>query len=64
MAKKEKCRDCSFCTESLAESVVKAPVRIAISPLRAVSWAMKRKCPNCGHPLSNHSRDEKGRFKD
>lgn len=64
MAKKEKCRDCSFCTESPVESVAKAPVRIAIAPLRALSWAMRRKCPKCGHPLANHKRDEKGRFHD
>lgn len=62
--KDNKCRDCSFCTESLAASLVKAPLRIAISPLRGLSWMFKRKCPKCGHPLSNHSRDKDGRFKD
>jgi hypothetical protein len=39
-------------------------VRVVIAPLRAISWAMKRKCPTCGHPLSDHSRDKDGRFKD
>ena len=63
MAKK-KCRDCSFCTESAVASLAKAPIRIAISPLRALSWAMQRKCPDCGHPLKDHLRDKDGRFKD
>jgi hypothetical protein len=65
MAKKQnKCRDCSFCTESTVGAVVRAPARIAIAPLRALSWAMKRKCPICGHPIGYHAKDKEGRFKD
>lgn len=65
MARRDnRCRDCSFCTESMVTGLVKAPVRIAISPLRAVSWAFRRKCRKCGHPIRDHHRDASGRFQD
>lgn len=65
MARKDnKCRDCSFCTESLAASVAKAPGRFVIAPARVLSWSFQRKCPTCGHPLKDHKRDADGRFKD
>ena len=58
------CRDCSRCTESCVASLVMLPFRILFFPFTLFSRAVQARCPICGHPLSWHSRDSAGRFKD
>ena len=59
------CRDCTVCTRSALQKLASIPVRIAYHLL--LSWnygAVKRKCPQCGHFLSQHQRLGDGSFRD
>ena len=59
------CRDCTVCTRSALQKLLSVPVRIVYGFL--LSWnygADKRKCPECGHFLSQHQRLPNGAFRD
>ena len=61
----EGCRDCTVCTRSALLKLVNVPIKIAYGVL--LSWnygAVKRKCPQCGHFLSQHQKLEDGSFRD
>jgi hypothetical protein len=58
------CRDCKRCTELGVTGVAMAPVRLFNAIF--VNWWLnlfRRRCPNCGHPMSWHRMVE-GRFQD
>lgn len=62
---RQKCRDCSRCTESAMRGCLVSPVRFWADLLRRMFvWPFRKMCPTCGHPLSWHARDQAGRFKD
>jgi hypothetical protein len=59
------CRDCTVCTRSALQKLLGRPVRVVYKYL--FSWnygAVKRKCPDCGHFLSQHQRLPDGSFRD
>ena len=59
------CRDCTVCTRSALQRLLSVPIRLAYGVL--LSWnygAVKRKCPECGHFLSQHQRNPDGSFRD
>ena len=59
----KRCRDCKRCTESAAKRLVASPVRVATKPVSGTGRLFKKKCRQCGHPLSWH-KTVAGRFKD
>jgi hypothetical protein len=62
---RHKCRDCQRCTESAMKGCLVLPFRIWIDALRLIFvYPFVKRCPECGHPLSWHLRDARGRFAD
>ena len=61
---KNGCRDCNRCTESQWAGCLMAPIRLLLFPINMFRYPWMRKCPQCGHPLKWHARDNSGRFKD
>lgn len=59
-----KCRDCPRCTEPLLIGCILIPLRIVEAILMFIPRGLKKRCPECGHPLSWHKRDSSGRFHD
>lgn len=61
------CRDCRVCTEPFVMTLL-----LTWTGFRLVKWAMfdvwagavRRKCPQCGHYLTQHNRGAGGRFQD
>ena len=65
MAEKHGCRDCTVCTRSALHKLAIKPIKLVYGLL--FSWnygAVKRKCPDCGHFLSQHQRNPDGSFRD
>ena len=58
------CRDCYRCTEPELASFILALPRFIFALLTFPHRIWQPRCPQCGHLLSAHERDEKGRFKD
>jgi hypothetical protein len=52
------CQDCEECTRSFAGKLGKAALAVSTGGLSMLSAAaaapFKRKCPQCGHPMSDH----------
>jgi hypothetical protein len=62
---KHRCRDCERCTESALYGCLIMPIRIFADLIRRVLiFPFYKMCPDCGHPLIWHNRDESGRFRD
>lgn len=66
------CRDCSKCTErGITSAGKKSANAVLIGGTLGMSvvgsklvGAFRKKCPQCGHPLSLHAQTESGAFKD
>ncbi len=71
MAKPDKCRDCTKCTERgitrLTKKIGNAALVVGTLGTSAVGAAairgVRQNCPVCGHPITIHSVID-GRFKD
>lgn len=62
---RQKCRDCSRCTESTMKGCLIAPLRFFADMVRVFFiWPFTKMCPVCRHPLAWHKRDAAGRFAD
>lgn len=57
------CRDCSRCTETCIVALIKLPFRFVLGIPRMFTGAFQKKCPQCGHRLSQHTLVG-GRFQD
>lgn len=62
---RQKCRDCSRCTETAMKGCLMSGFRIWVDIFRRLFiWPFRKMCPVCHHPLLWHSRDSAGRFHD
>lgn len=62
------CRDCDRCTETAMTGCLMWPWRFFLGVCNVFTlgllFSMKKKCPQCGHPLSAHHRRKDGSFQD
>lgn len=62
---RQKCRDCTRCTESYMQGCLLGIFRIWIDIFRMIFiWPFRKMCPVCKHPLAWHGRDASGHFHD
>jgi hypothetical protein len=56
MGKKGKCKECSLCTKSAFGKLLGSPKALARNTVGKVTVGLfKKKCPVCGHYMSEHS---------
>ena len=54
------CRDCKRCTELGIKSLGMFPVRAAVGMVTlGIPGLFQRKCPHCGHKMSEHKLEDK-----
>lgn len=59
------CRDCSVCTRSGLQNLMMVVPRLIYALLLSWNYGMlKKRCPDCGHFLSQHQRRADGSFTD